>query len=41
VDIIKIDIGEIEWGVVDFNGQVQDGNRWRGLVKAVMKLRVP
>jgi hypothetical protein len=41
IDNIKMDLLEIELSVVDWIGLAQDRYRWRALVKAVMKLRVP
>jgi hypothetical protein len=41
VDNIRIDLGEMGWGDVDWIGLAQDRNRWRALVKAVMNLRLP
>jgi hypothetical protein len=41
VDNIKTDIGEIGWGGVDWIDLIQDGDMWRALGNAVMKLRVP
>jgi hypothetical protein len=41
VDNIKIDLLEIGWGGVDWIGLPQDREKWRALVNAVMKLRVP
>jgi hypothetical protein len=41
VDNIKIDLLEIGWGGVDWNGLAQDRDMWRTLVNAVMNLRVP
>jgi hypothetical protein len=41
VDNIKMDLGEIALGGVDWIGLTQDRDTWRGLVKAVMNLRVP
>jgi hypothetical protein len=41
VDNIKMDLGEIGWGDVDYMGLAQDSNTWRALVNAVMNLRVP
>jgi hypothetical protein len=38
VDNIKMDLGEVGWGDVDWIGLVQDRNRWRALVNAVMNL---
>jgi hypothetical protein len=41
VDSIRMDLGEVGWGDVDWIGLAQDRNRWRDLVNAVMNLRVP
>jgi hypothetical protein len=41
MDNIKMDLGEIGWGVVDWNGLAQDRDRWRALVNSVLNLRVP
>jgi hypothetical protein len=41
VDNIRMDLGEIEWGDVDWIGMAQDRNRWRALVNSVLNLRVP
>jgi hypothetical protein len=38
---IKMNLGEVEWGGVDFVGLDQDGDKWRAVVNAVMNLRVP
>jgi hypothetical protein len=38
---IRIDLGEVGWGDVDWVGLAQDRNRWRALVNSVMNLRVP
>jgi hypothetical protein len=38
---IKMDLGEIGWGGVDWIVLVQDRDKWRALVNAVMNLRVP
>jgi hypothetical protein len=40
VDNIKMDLGEIGWGDVDWIGLAQDRDKWRTLVNAVMNLRV-
>jgi hypothetical protein len=40
VDNIKMELGEIRWGDVDWIGLAQDRNRWRALVNAVMNRRV-
>jgi hypothetical protein len=41
VDNIRMDLGEVGWGDVDWIGLAQDSNRWRALVNAVMNLLVP
>jgi hypothetical protein len=38
---IKKDLGEIEWGGVDWIGVAQDRDMWRALVNLVMNLWVP
>jgi hypothetical protein len=37
----RMDLGEVEWGDVDWIGLAQDRNRWRALVNSVLNLRVP
>jgi hypothetical protein len=39
-DGIRIDLGEIDLGVVDWIRLTQDRDRWRAVVSAVMNLRV-
>jgi hypothetical protein len=41
VDNIRMDLGEVGWGDVDWFGLAQDRNRWRALVNSVSNLRVP
>jgi hypothetical protein len=41
VDNIKMVLGEIGWGDVDWIVLVQDRDTWRALVNVVMNLRVP
>jgi hypothetical protein len=41
VDNIKMDLGEVEWGDVDWIGLAQDRNRRRAVVNSVLNLRVP
>jgi hypothetical protein len=36
-----MDLAEVGWGDVDWMGLAEDRDRWRALVNAVMKLRVP
>jgi hypothetical protein len=38
---IRMDLGEVGWGGVDWIGLDQDRNRWRALVNSVINLRVP
>jgi hypothetical protein len=38
---IKMDLGEIEWGGVNWIGLAQDMDKWRALANAVMNFRVP
>ena len=40
-DNIKMDLQEVGGGCGDWMELVQDRNRWRALVSAVMNLRVP
>jgi hypothetical protein len=40
VDNIKVDLGEIGWGGVDWIGVVQVRDKWRALVNVAMNLRV-
>jgi hypothetical protein len=40
-DNIKMDLGEIGWGDMDWIGLAQDRDKWRALVNAVMNLWVP
>jgi len=41
VDNIRMDLQEVGCGYMDWIGLAQDRDRWRTLVSAVMKLRVP
>jgi hypothetical protein len=41
MDNIRMDLGEVGWGDLDWISLVQDRDRWRALVYAVMNLRVP
>jgi hypothetical protein len=40
-DNIKMDLGEIGFGDLDWIRLAQDRDRWRALVNTVMSLRVP
>jgi hypothetical protein len=40
-DNIRMDLGEVEWGDVDWICLPQDRNWWRALVNSVLNLRVP
>jgi hypothetical protein len=37
---IRMDLGEVGWGDVDWIGLAQDRNMWRALVILVLNLRV-
>jgi hypothetical protein len=41
IDNFKMDVVEIGFGALDWNGLDQDRHRRRALLKAVMNLRVP
>jgi hypothetical protein len=41
VDNIKMDLGEMEWGGVDWIGLAKYNNRWRALVNSVLNIRFP
>jgi hypothetical protein len=41
VDNIRMDLGEVGWGDVDWIDLAKDRNRWRALVNSVLNLRVP
>jgi hypothetical protein len=41
VDKIRMNLGEVGWSDVDWNGLAKDRNRWRALVNSVLNLRVP
>jgi hypothetical protein len=41
VDSIRMDLGEVGWGDVDWIGLAQYRNRWRALVNSVLNLGVP
>jgi hypothetical protein len=38
---VRMDLGEVGCGDVDWIGLAQDRNRWRALVNSVLNLRVP
>jgi hypothetical protein len=41
VNNIRMNLGEVGWGDVDWIGLAKDRNRWRALVNSVLNLRVP
>jgi hypothetical protein len=41
VDNIKMDLGEVGWGDVDWIGLAKDMDQWRTLVNTVINLQVP
>jgi hypothetical protein len=41
VDNIRMDLGEVGGGDVDWIGLAQDRDRWTALVNAVMNLQIP
>jgi hypothetical protein len=41
VDNIRMDLGEVGWGNVDWIGLAKDKTKWRALVNSVLNLRVP
>jgi hypothetical protein len=41
VDNIRMDLGEVGWGDVNWIGLAQDRNRLRALVNSVLNLQVP
>jgi hypothetical protein len=41
VDNIRMDLGEVGCGDVDWIGLARDRNRWRAVVNSVLNLRVP
>jgi hypothetical protein len=41
IEIIRMDLGEIWWGGVDWTGLAQDRDKFRALVIVVMNFRVP
>jgi hypothetical protein len=40
-DDIKVDLGEIGWGGMDWIDMAEDGDQWRALVNTVINLWVP
>jgi hypothetical protein len=41
VDNIRMDLGEVKWGDVDWIVLAKDSSRWRALVNSVFNLRIP
>jgi hypothetical protein len=40
VNNIRMDLGEVGWGDVDWTGLAKDRNRWRALVSSILNLLV-
>jgi 7-keto-8-aminopelargonate synthetase-like enzyme len=36
-----MDLGDLDWGGVDYIGLAQDRDKWQALVNAVKNLRIP
>jgi hypothetical protein len=41
VNNIRMDLGEVGWSDVDWNGLAKERNRWRAVVNSVLNLQVP
>jgi hypothetical protein len=41
VDNIRMDLGKVGWGDVDWNGLAQERNRWKALVNLIFDIQVP
>jgi hypothetical protein len=41
VDNIRMDLGDVGWGDVDWIGLAKDRNRWGAVVNSVLNLRIP
>jgi hypothetical protein len=41
VENIRMDLGEVGWGDVDWIGLAKDRNRWRAVVNSVLNVQVP
>jgi hypothetical protein len=41
VNNIRMDLGEVGWGDVNWIGLAKDMNRWKAFVNSVLNLRVP
>jgi hypothetical protein len=41
VDNIRMDLGAVGWGDVDWISLFQDRSRWKALVNSVLNLRIP
>jgi hypothetical protein len=41
MDNIRMDLGKVGWGDVDWIGLAQDRNSWRAVVNSVLNLQIP
>jgi hypothetical protein len=41
MDNIRMDLGEVGRGDVDWIGVAQDRNRWRAFINSILNLQVP
>jgi hypothetical protein len=41
MDSIRMDLGDVGWGDVDWIALVRDKGKWRALMNAVMNFRAP
>jgi hypothetical protein len=38
---VKMDLGEVKWGDVEWIGLPQDRDKWRAFVNSLVNLRIP